>query len=409
MMNLVILGAGLQGNIAATDLCDKELSPDQKNITICDYDLPKAQATADRLGIKAAKCDVTNHDELISMIKGADVVLNCVQYNWNVDIMKACLEVKAHYIDLGGLFHVTRKQFELHDEFKKAGLTAVLGMGSTPGTMNVMAGYAAGKLDTIREAHAICACGDFTRTNAVIGIPYSLITVMEEHTLEPWILKNGKLQAVPAGSGKEMIAFSEPIGLAEAFYCIHSEPATFARSFQDKGIQEASFKLSLPEEFEERIRFLANLGFSSEESVIAGGKEINPLKSMVAVVNKYLENYDGSQDGPLNDCDVLRAVLKGTKDGVEKEVIVESVIRTSDKWGFMAGALDTGVPPSIVAQMLCKGIITERGALAGEQCIPPIPYFRELAKREMPVYCVEKTPLSGDTFGQLEEAMNKPK
>lgn len=39
----------------------------------------------------------------------------------------------------------------------------------------------------------------------------------------------------------------------------------------------------------------------------------------------------------------------------------------------------------------------------------PIPYFRELAKREMPVYCVEKTPLSGDDFGQLHEAMNKPK
>ena len=101
--------------------------------------------------------------------------------------------------------------------------------------------------------------------------------------------------------------------------------------------------------------------------------------------------------------------MKGTKDGVEKEVIVESVIRTSEKWGFMAGALDTGVPPSIVAQMICKGQITERGALAGEQCVPPILYFKELAKREMPVYCVEKTPLSSDDFEQLNQAMNKPK
>lgn len=409
MMKLVILGAGLQGGIVATDLCDEQLSPGEKDLTICDYDFKKAKEIGERLGIKALKCDVTDHDALVSTIKGADVVINCVQYNWNIDIMRACLAVGAHYIDLGGLFHVTKQQFELHEEFKEAGLAAVLGMGSTPGTMNVMAGYAAGKLDTVKEAHAICACGDFTRTEAVIGIPYSLLTVMEEHSMEPWILKEGKLQPVPAGSGKEMIPFSEPIGLAEAFYCIHSEPAQFARSFKDKGIQEASFKLSLPHEFEERIRFLADLGFASEEPIAVGGEEVSPLRTMVNVVNRYLERYDGSQDGELNDSDVLRAVVKGTKDGVEKEIIVESVIRTSEKWGFMAGALDTGVPPSIVAQMICSGQITERGALAGEQCVPPIPYFKELAKREMPVYCVEKTPLSGDDFEQLEEAMNKPK
>lgn len=409
MMKLVILGAGIQGNITCTDLCDPELSPDQKDITIADYDFAKASAVAEKFGIKAVQLDVSDHAMLKEVIAGADVVINCVQYNWNVDIMQACLEVKAHYIDLGGLFHVTKQQLELNDEFKAAGLTAILGMGSTPGTMNVMAGYAASTLDTIEEAHAICACGDFTRTNAVIGIPYSLLTVMEEHTLEPWILKDGVLQPVPAGSGKETIAFSEPIGSAEAFYCIHSEPVQFATSFKEKGIKQASFKLSLPAGFEERISFLAEVGFATEEPVMVAGKEANPLRTMVAVVNRYLERYDASQDGELNDCDVLRAVVRGTKDGIEKEIVVESVIRTSEKWGFMAGALDTGVPPSIVAQMICRGQITERGAFGGEKGIPAIPYFKELARREMPVYCIEKTPLSSDSFDQLKEAMNKPK
>ena len=246
MMKLVILGAGLQGNICCTDLCDKELSPGEKEIVIADYDFAKAKDVADKFGLKAVQLDVRDHDKLIEVIRGADVVLNCVQYNWNIDIMNACLEVHAHYIDLGGLFHVTKKQLELNDRFREAGLTAVLGMGSTPGTMNVMAGYAASQLDTIEEAKAICACGDFTKTDAVIGIPYSLLTVMEEHTLEPWILRDGELMPVPAGSGKETIAFSEPIGAADAFYCIHSEPVQFASSFKDKGIKNASFNLSLP-------------------------------------------------------------------------------------------------------------------------------------------------------------------
>lgn len=408
-MKIVILGAGIQGNITCTDLCDMELSPGQKDITIADYDYRKAEEVGKRLNVKSAQCDVTDPRRLIETVQGADVVINCVQYNWNVDIMKACLEVGSHYIDLGGLFHVTRKQFELHEDFLKKGLTAVLGMGSTPGTMNVMAGFAASKLDRVLEAHAICACGDFTRTNAVIGIPYSLLTVMEEHTMDPWILKKGELISVPAGSGEEIIAFSEPIGPAKARYCIHSEPAQFARSFKDKGIREASFKLSLPEEFEDRVKFLADVGFASQEKILVDGVEVNPLKTMVAVINRYLERYDGSRDGELNDCDVLRAVVRGTRDNVEKEITVESVIRTSTKWGFMAGALDTGVPPSIVAQMLGNGQITERGVCSPEQCVPPAPYFKELEKREMPVYLVEKTPLSSNSFRHLNDVMTRPK
>lgn len=409
MMKLVILGAGIQGNITCTDLCDPQLSPEPKEITIADYDFQKAKAVADKFGLKAVQLDVTDHPKLLEVIKDADIVLNCVQYNWNVDIMRACLEVKAHYIDLGGLFHVTKKQLELDDAFRSAGLTAILGMGSTPGTMNVMAGYGASLLDTVEEAHALCACGDFTTSNAAIGIPYSLLTVMEEHTMEPWILKDGVLQPIPAGSGKEMIAFSEPIGLAEAFYCIHSEPVQFASSFKDKGIKQASFKLSLPSGFEEKIHFLAEVGFGTEETVHVAGQEVNPLKTMISVVNRYLERYDDTQDGQLNDCDVLRAVVRGTKNGVEKEIVVESVIRTSEKWGFMAGALDTGVPPSIVAQMIYNGKIEKRGAFGGETGIPYLAYFEELAKREMPVYCVEKTPLSGPTFDQLKKVMNQPK
>ncbi len=48
-----------------------------------------------------------------------------------------------------------------------------------------------------------------------------------------------------------------------------------------------------------------------------------------------MERYDGSNDGELNDCDVLRAEVTGTKDGIEKEIAVECVIRTSEKWGFL--------------------------------------------------------------------------
>ena len=406
---IVILGAGIQGGIVATDLSDRELSPLEKDLTIVDYDEKKAKEIGEKLGIKYQQCDVADTESLDKLLQGSEVVINCVQYNWNIKIMEACLRSHSHYIDLGGLFHTTKKQFVLHEQFKDAGLIAVLGMGSTPGTTNVMAGYAASQLDTISDANIYCGCGDFTKTEAVIGIPYSLLTIFEEHTKEPWILKDGELTSVPVGSGRKMISFSEPIGLAEGMYCIHSEPAQFQRSFNDKGIQNASFTLSLPKESEERISFLAELGFASDEVIVVNGAKVNPLHTTVAVVNRYLENYDATNDGELNDCDVLRAEVKGLKDGVEKEIVVETIIRTSKKWGFMAGALDTGVPPSIVAQMIINGDITETGVCAPEQCVPPVLYFKEIGKREMAVYSMEKTPLSDNDFKKLNDVMSREK
>jgi saccharopine dehydrogenase-like NADP-dependent oxidoreductase len=408
-MKFVVLGAGLQGRIAAADLVHKELSPDPKDVTIADYNFEAAKRAEEQFGVKAVQCDVSDPEKLAGTIEGADVVLNCVQDDWNIAIMEACIKAKTHYIDLGGLFHKTRKQFELHEEFLANDILAVLGMGATPGIMNVLAGYAAERLDTIREAHAYCGCGDFTRTSAVFGIPYSLRTIVRENTLEPWILHEGELMPVPIKSGAETVQFPEPLGTTVLRYCIHSEPAQFARSFKDKGIQEASFRLALTEDFEQKMAFLSDLGFGSDEEVDVKGQKVSPLETLISVVNKYVKEYDASEDGPVNDVDILRVVMKGTKDGIEKEYTVECIARSNEKLGYTAGDLDTGTTPSVVAQMIAKGLIKDRGVLSPEQCIPPIPFFKELSKREMPVYVSEKTPLSDNDFELLNFEINRPK
>ena len=48
-----------------------------------------------------------------------------------------------------------------------------------------------------------------------------------------------------------------------------------------------------------------------------------------------------------------------------------------------AGDLDTGCPPSIVAQMIARGDIVARGVLAPETVISPAAFFEELG--ELPV------------------------
>ena len=56
--------------------------------------------------------------------------------------MRACLEAGCDYLDLGGLYHVTGEQLELHERVRGGGPAGVLGIGSSPGKTNLMAARA---------------------------------------------------------------------------------------------------------------------------------------------------------------------------------------------------------------------------------------------------------------------------
>ena len=68
-----------------------------------------------------AEVDVRDHEALVELLRGADACLNATVYYSNLEVMGACLEAGVHYTDLGGLFHTTRKQLELDEQFKAAG------------------------------------------------------------------------------------------------------------------------------------------------------------------------------------------------------------------------------------------------------------------------------------------------
>ena len=74
------------------------------------------------------------------------------------------------------------------------------------------------------------------------------------------------------------------------------------------------------------------------------------------------------------------------------ERLAELVVRPHPGWQAGAGQLDTGVPPSIVAQFLASGLIDQPGVLPPEDAVPPEPYLAELATRHMEVSLVTREP-----------------
>jgi saccharopine dehydrogenase-like NADP-dependent oxidoreductase len=365
MMKAVVLGAA--GAMAAVAIKDLLELGGEVSVTAADLRMP---SYADKR-IRCITADVNDIEGTARILNGHDVVLNCVNYYFNVAVMKAALMARIPYIDLGGLYHGTLKQLQLHEDFKNARIPALLGMGSTPGITNVMAGAMAEKMDHVEELHVRVACHDETASGP-LPVPYALDTVLDEFVLEPMVFRNGKAEAVQPMSGSEKLKFPPPVGEMEALYTLHSEVAMFPRSFPS--LKEASFKVAFPESFTEKIRFLVELGMASREKIRNG---VSPREMLIAVAS----NQDVPSDATPRDCDVLQVIAKGINKGTSVTSTAQSIIFPHPEWKIGAGALDTGVPLSIGAIMLAHYEISEPGVLYPETSVPRQRFFDELKRR----------------------------
>jgi len=369
MKVLVLGGCGAMGKAIVRDLND---NPEVNEIVIGDINLTKARAYAREVGsqkISVKKVDIKNQGQLVKACRGVNVVANASWYEFNVDVMKAALKTKSHYVDLGGLYHVSKKQLKLDKDFKKVGITAILGIGASPGITNVLAGYGASKLDSVREVHI--------RTGAKGGggFAYSAKTILDEVTMNPVVFENGKFKEVEPLSGKERYRLPSPVDEVDGFYSIHSELATLP--FTIKGIKTVTFRVGFSPSLLQKVNVLLELGLLNTNQISIKGDKISP--------KDFLYNYLGTLTAPpsMDEFKSLQVEVIGKKGGVIKKLFFETVVKSSKKWNLRATAIWTGVPAAITAHWLGKGKILSKGVLPPEVGIDPEAFMSELAKRDI--------------------------
>jgi saccharopine dehydrogenase-like NADP-dependent oxidoreductase len=376
-------GGGAMGRVTVRALAEDERV---NRVTVADLrreagEHTVAWLTRGREKAHAVACDVTATDALAKLLAGAHAVLNATDYPFNLDVMRAALAARVPYADLGGLFHMTRRQYELHNAFVEAGVTAVLGIGSTPGITNVLARVAADQLDTVERLHVRVGSADFRAGDIPFAPPYSIRTIFDECTLEPMIYVGGEWRAVSPLTGHASVDFPAPIGHATALYTLHSEVALFPVSFGVRGLREASFKIAFPPRFLEQLTLLVDLGLAGTKAVEARGVErgrrvkVSPRELLVALLERR-ELPAGEPD----DCDVLRVDASGTKDGVVVELREEMVALPYQPWGIAAGDVDTGVPLAIAGILLASGEARLPGSHGAELVFEPRQFLAELAR-----------------------------
>ena len=373
--DFAVLGAtGMQGRIVSKDLLKNGYS-----VMLCGRDekrLNKIRSSYKKTDFSYV--ELRDVDKTAAAIKNskADIVINCAEGDQNLNSLLACMKAGVHSIDLGSDIPMTRRQLALNKTLKKAELIHITGCGSVPGIGNVMLNYADKKFDKIDTVEVGFA---WTSNMKVFVVPFSMESILEEFTMAAPYIHNNKIMVVkPMNS--EVRVYHRGVGRENEFKCgHHPETYTFYNFCKDKGVKNIEFYAGFPDHSMQVIQTLVDLGFESNKKVNFQGTEIWPDEFLTELLKqtKMPKGYTETEN--------LWVLIKGKHGSKSKEILMECIVPPLKGWEDAGCNIDTGMPASIMAQMIKDKKIAESGSFAPEEIVLPEPFFKELRKRKMDV------------------------
>ena len=373
--DFIVFGAtGMQGKIVTKDLLENGYS-----VLMCGRDEKRVEHLLKKYKKTAFEhfeaTDIHHMVEIIKMFE-AKVVVNCVEGDWNMNILKACIRAGVNVIDLGSEIPMTKEQLAMNSLLKKKGIISITGCGSVPGIGNVMLRYAAKKFDSIDTIE----CGFSWDSNIKkFVVPFSMQSIIEEFTDSAPIIQNSHFVKTNPMDTIENDRHRE-IGVEKCFFVRHPETHTFYYYFKNHGVKNVRFYAGFPEHSFQVIKALIDTGMGSEEWINYKGFKLKPVELLTEVC-KNIQIPQGYREK-----ENLWVKILGKKKGKSKTILMECIVPTLKGWEDAGCNIDTGMPASIIAQMIKNEIIPEKGSFAPEAVVPPEPFFKELRKRKMIVY-----------------------
>ncbi|KAJ5080035.1 saccharopine dehydrogenase [Anaeramoeba ignava] len=213
MLNILILGGGMQGSIMARDLVETG----QYKVTVADRD----EAIAKKLkefGIEFIQLDFSDKEAIKKAVEPFDFIVGAVPSFLGYNMFTAVLEAGKSIADIS---FTPQDVMELDSLAKKNGVTAIVDCGVAPGLSNLMFGIGAKNFDSVDSI--TCYVGGLPQKESKRE-PYNYFSVfctsdvIEEYTREPRIFRDGKVVTVEPLSELETIDTGiEEIGKLEAF------------------------------------------------------------------------------------------------------------------------------------------------------------------------------------------------
>ena len=359
-MKVVQIGCGAVGLVTARH-CIKSGKIDE--YVLADIATQNAEGLVhelkaeDRVTVK--KADAGDRKALKKLIKGADLVINGSIPEFNSNIMHTSAECGANYLDFA--MGDDLNQFTLDEEFKNAGVGALISMGEDPGITDAMAASAAKRLDEVDKIHV--RDGD---NASVEGYEYVALfspdTLIDEVLCKPAIYRNGNIERGEPFSDEEDYDFPAPIGNLKVYMCDHEEPILIPKYIKTK---YCDFKIALDPEFVRITKTLHKLGLTSNKEIEIKGVKVRP-RDVVTYFMPKPADLAGKVKG--YGCVLIEAI--GKKGGKDKRIKMWTVMSHDEAFklsGMHATGYLVGTPGAVAALMWADGKIKETGVFSPEK------------------------------------------
>jgi len=382
-MKILVLGAGRMGHGAAYDLVHN--SPGVEQVTVADFELGKAELVASQVGtgrIDARQVDASDYSAVRDLMQGHASVISCVNYWYNESLSKAAIETKANFCDLGGNNYVVDAQLALDREAKAAGINIIPDCGLAPGMVSILAMHGAAKFDEIDEIHIrVGGLPQDPQPPLDYQLVFSVEGLINEYVEAARVVRDGRITEVESMTELESLSF-DGFPPLEAFQT-SGGTSTLPDTFLGK-IRELDYKTIRYAGHCEKFKTMIDLGLCSSNEIVlsepgavaTGFLKITPRKVFGELLQKHLP-----ADGP--DYVLVRLDFVGRKNGETRTLRYDIVDKLDEKTGLSAMMRTTAFPASIIAQMMAKGEVLEKGATPQEKAIDPDRFFAELERRNI--------------------------
>ena len=389
MGKALIIGCGGVGSVAIHKCVQNsavfsEICIASRNIDKCNELKAKLDGKSSTR-ISTAQIDANNVDALVNLIEifNPDVVVNLALPYHDLKIMEACLRTRTNYLDTANYepedtaYFEYKHQWALDEDFKRAGITALLGCGFDPGVTGIFTAYALkhhfDKIDTIDILD--CNGGDHgypfaTNFNPEINI--------REVTAKGEYYENGDWVETAPLEIKRVYDFAG-VGVKDMYLLYHEEIESLAKNIP--GVRRIRFFMTFGQSYLTHLKCLENVGMTSIEPIDFNGQKIVPLQFLKAVLP------DPASLGPRTVGKTnIGCIFTGVKDNQPKKYYVYNVCDHQECYrevGSQAISYTTGVPAMIGAAMLITGEWNLKGVRNVEE-FDPDPFMAALNKFGLP-------------------------
>lgn len=344
-MKIIVLGCGLVGRPMAVDLARET----GFEITIVDKDRGALEALAnEHKNIETVHADLGDPENIGPLIADHDLVLNAVPGFMGFQTLRAIIEAGKDVVDIA---FYPDNPFDLDALAKERGVTAVVDCGVSPGLSNLLIGHVHKRLD---------------RTDSILiyvgGLPeirhwpfeyravFSPLDVIAEYTRPARFVENGTLVTRTALSDPELIDFPG-VGTLEAFNT--DGLRTLADTIDAPNMKEKT--LRYPGHIEKMV-FLREAGFFSEDPVDVNGHPVRPVDLTAELLFPQWQMEDGEVD-----ITVLRIIVEGEEQGKPRRYVYNLVDRYDPSSKTHSMARTTGYTATVAARMLARGLYDRKG------------------------------------------------